>query len=723
MRTAELFAPFVSRRAVVLFTVFLCAGGLRTPLEAANGDVLFVSTALQGKDLADITLDPANSPPGGSFWALGKITGKIYHLSLDLNTVLGEIPNPHGPAVFPNYVLSWGIASRPLTKTLFVLAQDGPIWKVREVKTDGTEVTAGAFSITPPDGASAGLRGLAYDNTARELWCLDTNNDKLVRTGTDGIATKVCPLPGDLPAETTLRGDGLAIELWEVTPGVFEQRIYVSYGDIFGKDPSRLIQISDSCQETGIEVPLGKLALSGTPQGFQTFRTGQQRRVAIVTSEGKIVQIEQVVPAIVPPSQLHCALTLTNKVSLQWENNGKDTSREYEGEVVILRNGVPFTTLPGSTTQFTDATPLEGTSTYSLRASDTLNGPLSPESHPCRATVGTGGIVRWIPFPGISPYDAARDPSSGDIFVTDNVGIDGQGRIYQFDSALNLVGEVPSPWQRPGSITFIPKITISNQDLFNLLAVGRTDGSLLRLMDLTGVEKTTFGLEGATGAGSIGGLTYLPATQELVFLDQDPDGNKIVIDDATGRFRRECSPPPFLGVPPMDVGITYDPIQDTFLAAVEKGAIRELFTGGNCAPALPPFEISLESLGQGFDEPGFVSGVQIAANTVVVCGRASRALFQVLIFPSGPPYRRGDFDRSDAVNLTDAVGSAMYLFQAGPAPTCQDAADVNDDGILDVSDPVYLLFHLFLQGPPPPAPFPGAGGDPTFRDNLGCDEI
>jgi hypothetical protein len=85
---------------------------------------------------------------------------------------------------------------------------------------------------------------------------------------------------------------------------------------------------------------------------------------------------------------------------------------------------------------------------------------------------------------------------------------------------------------------------------------------------------------------------------------------------------------------------------------------------------------------------------------------------------------RGDFDRNLVVNLTDAIASAAYLFQHGPPSTCPDAADVNDDGILDISDPVYAIFHLYLGGLPPPSPFSlGAGKDPTFRDNLGCEEL
>jgi hypothetical protein len=46
-------------------------------------------------------------------------------------------------------------------------------------------------------------------------------------------------------------------------------------------------------------------------------------------------------------------------------------------------------------------------------------------------------------------------------------------------------------------------------------------------------------------------------------------------------------------------------------------------------------------------------------------------------------------------------------------PACEDALDANDDGAVDGTDPVYLGNSIFLQGPPIPLPYPGAGEDPT----------
>jgi hypothetical protein len=62
--------------------------------------------------------------------------------------------------------------------------------------------------------------------------------------------------------------------------------------------------------------------------------------------------------------------------------------------------------------------------------------------------------------------------------------------------------------------------------------------------------------------------------------------------------------------------------------------------------------------------------------------------------------------------------SLRYLFQGGSL-TCLDAADVDDTGQLDLTDPITLLNYLFRQGTPPAAPLDAPGVDPT-ADDLDC---
>jgi len=85
-------------------------------------------------------------------------------------------------------------------------------------------------------------------------------------------------------------------------------------------------------------------------------------------------------------------------------------------------------------------------------------------------------------------------------------------------------------------------------------------------------------------------------------------------------------------------------------------------------------------------------------------------------------FTRGDVNDDGSTDISDAVNVLSYLFHAGPAPQCMDAADANDDGFVDVSDPTTILISLFRASGPLPGPGPAAGIDPT-PDALGCGEF
>ena len=75
---------------------------------------------------------------------------------------------------------------------------------------------------------------------------------------------------------------------------------------------------------------------------------------------------------------------------------------------------------------------------------------------------------------------------------------------------------------------------------------------------------------------------------------------------------------------------------------------------------------------------------------------------------------RGDVNEDGIVNAADLTECVT----GGPF-SCDDAADVNDDGILSLDDCAYLSAFLDQGGPAPPPPFPACGTDPT-EDELGC---
>ena len=85
----------------------------------------------------------------------------------------------------------------------------------------------------------------------------------------------------------------------------------------------------------------------------------------------------------------------------------------------------------------------------------------------------------------------------------------------------------------------------------------------------------------------------------------------------------------------------------------------------------------------------------------------------------GTSFVRGDADRNEALNLSDAIRILDWLFRGGSALPCSDAGDVDDDGGITLTDAVRLLNWLFLAGAPPAAPWPDAGTDAT-DDGLDC---
>ena len=65
---------------------------------------------------------------------------------------------------------------------------------------------------------------------------------------------------------------------------------------------------------------------------------------------------------------------------------------------------------------------------------------------------------------------------------------------------------------------------------------------------------------------------------------------------------------------------------------------------------------------------------------------------------------RGDYDDNGILDLTDAINSLRYMFIGDiEPPRCHPVLDSNADGTEDVSDPIYVLTHLFIGGDRPVA--------------------
>ena len=74
---------------------------------------------------------------------------------------------------------------------------------------------------------------------------------------------------------------------------------------------------------------------------------------------------------------------------------------------------------------------------------------------------------------------------------------------------------------------------------------------------------------------------------------------------------------------------------------------------------------------------------------------------------AGCPWERGDVNQDGAINIGDPIYLLTHLFNSGPAPLpVPEVGDVNGDGGVDIGDAISLLTFLFNNGP---APVPGPG--------------
>lgn len=84
-------------------------------------------------------------------------------------------------------------------------------------------------------------------------------------------------------------------------------------------------------------------------------------------------------------------------------------------------------------------------------------------------------------------------------------------------------------------------------------------------------------------------------------------------------------------------------------------------------------------------------------------------------------FSRGDANADTKINVTDAVVIAQNIFANKLVfKNCKDMLDVDDNGKLEVNDPVSLLKYIFVPGTPAPdAPFRTCG---QIAPKLGCTE-
>jgi hypothetical protein len=125
--------------------------------------------------------------------------------------------------------------------------------------------------------------------------------------------------------------------------------------------------------------------------------------------------------------------------------------------------------------------------------------------------------------------------------------------------------------------------------------------------------------------------------------------------------------------------------------------------------------------------PDEASAIASARSLLDLEGEATRALSgaraaQVLNFEiETAAFRRGDANRDDAVDVTDAVTILGTVFERGYEMRCHDAADVDDDGTVGAVDAIGLFEQIFRAASPLPVLRGGCERDRTKDALPECD--
>ncbi|MCS5626197.1 MAG: hypothetical protein NZ935_01340, partial [Planctomycetes bacterium] len=75
--------------------------------------------------------------------------------------------------------------------------------------------------------------------------------------------------------------------------------------------------------------------------------------------------------------------------------------------------------------------------------------------------------------------------------------------------------------------------------------------------------------------------------------------------------------------------------------------------------------------------------------------------------------------RDGIVDISDPVTLLFHLFRGASVLDCEDHGDADDNGRLELTDAVFLLDFLFRSGVQPQPPYPAPGLD-TSADPFEC---
>jgi hypothetical protein len=557
------------------------------------------------------------------------------------------------------------------------------------------------------------VTGLEWHPGTGNLWTNDLQGDAYLEFSPDGTFSG----NSFLNPETTSTGAGafglgLSIMLDQNTGNYLFD---IPVGPPSAQRANQVVRVDETGAEQGLFYPLASInALSGWVTGIGWTENGSwggPSEFVVDTTNEIIVEVAVPNPNAPSISTFTCIADGDNNVTLEWINPINYSS------IILSRDNVEIATIDSGVDSYTDADLDSGSYTYTLKPVP-ASGANLPEAA-CNVVVGFGRLLDQVPHGGSEPGPTTVIESSGQLVVADSSGL----TAWLYSKDLTPTGSIPGPFA--STVDLIGLAWNSSNDTLTWL----TSTGELVTTDLQGGSISSSTLT-SPGLGQLGEITWSTAAGRFLGIDRSEVATFEFDADGTTESRLTPIPSTPSGASVFIGGITS---RDSGLISVCDFAVGSLNDGG-----ISRVERAVDGTasGIGFDvapsaNTGDVTGISstetgpFGTPVTYLIGGDTATIYMLSgdLAGTGSDFVRGDITADGSRNLVDVTVLLLYMFDPSqPAATCLDAADINDDGAVDITDAISLLEFLFLGGSVPPAPSSSCGPDESI-DNLTCQEF
>ncbi len=686
---------------------------------------------------------------------------------------LGSLPTPTGLTFNPDdLLLYWAIGGQLFRSTADIAAVDF-LLTVEPVATVDMNDLADLLGL-PRAGQ---LGGITYHAKRNTFWGVDVVNDVYFEFGLDGkpiidgdsvrhfVNPRKSPLGpgafGDTIAYASVDGvDFFDISIGRLTDGrpMMVERVFADEGTFRDRE----FTFGDP---VGLNYALSTFAGAGTVTGLaywsDTCGVGQHTEVLLDAGSADGPPRVRMITADFPNDTGLADFECTpegNNVTLRWSTfspfstlqvTRTDLSTGETKDVPVMADGSA-----GEST-FVDRNVSD--SAYRYAAVLTTNGGFAYPAKTCRVVVGRGTAVASASFirpetpEDTLPFGMTYVGSRDQILVADFV----TGNGHLFDTDLEFRGRFAGPFNRRqffiiGTTAGVAWVESSDELLWLLNGadgsnfVQRTrllDGGSLRIERIGDLARIRSPLNLVRPL--LGDIAHDPAVDQFWSIDRNNGVAFSFRADGTlsgDSFTMQVPNPRTVGAANgigggalavvetspntlvLDWGV--GAADEDFAGALDRISYGRVIRGGEDSVFVPgqrEFTVDLVTAtgSRLFGGTAFVTKGEDEFQFIVAWD--TRRIFKLDMSEgiAGKEFVRGDANADGVLNISDPSFILAFLFKQGGPPPCRDAADVDDDETINITDAVVLFRYLFQAGQPPQDPFPECGRD--FDAGLTCE--